>query len=226
MKRVTRMMSIVLAAVLVVCFAGVFAQAASETANVWLEAPAKAGSEGVSESIHTDGAATDGMLTVKYDPAVLAVTADDVTAVLAAKWSANATEEGTLLIAWVAPSTAGEGDLFTINFTAKGEGDTGLDLSGDANGADGNALTVGNEITAEPEPTEEPTPTEEPEPTEEPGEPTPTAPAGTQGPAATKAPSETPRTGDESNAGLWLAVTALCGCGLVLCVRKMRGERG
>ena len=87
----------------------------------------------LSVPVMSDGTATDGLLTLSYDPTVLSVTADNVKQTQqVVKYAANVVEEGTLMISFITDKQE-VGPLFNVTFDVKKQGaKTGLSLSGEA----------------------------------------------------------------------------------------------
>ena len=87
----------------------------------------------LSVPVMSNGTATDGVLTLSYDPTVLSVTVDNVeTTQQVVKYAANVVEEGTLMISFITDKQE-VGPLFNVTFDVKKQGaKTGLSLSGEA----------------------------------------------------------------------------------------------
>ena len=209
MERAKRLTALLAALLLVMMMAATASAAEKSTYNVWIDAVNDTGAATtLAVPVLWDGLATDGLVTITYDPAVLSLAEDDVALTKnTAMHSFNGIQSGTVKVSWIAAEDGEAGTLFTVNFDVKKQNaDSKLRLTGEAfSGAvEETARSVGtlgapvSEATATPAPTA----------------------------AGTQAPGSVPRTGDEFTPALWLGLAALCVCGIVICVRRMRASRG
>lgn len=204
MKYAKRSIALLAAVLLVMLMTGAALAAGESSLNVWIDTVnSTGGGPTLAVPVLWDGTATDGLLTITYDPAALSVTEDDVAvSENTAMHSTNADQPGTLKISWIAAKNGTAGTLLTVNFTVlKPNADGKVLLSGEAfSGAAGEtSQTVG---TAEP-----PTPT----------------PAPTAAPTNTPAPGTTPpKTGDDAQPAVWALMAAVCAAGAVICARRLR----
>ena len=115
---------------------------AAGTGSVWLEVDA---SDGTAALIITDTTVTDGVVKVTYDSEALTYEGVEVTESYVAMYAVNAEEPGAVLISWVAPEayTLEEETacLIRVNFSGTEE-DSSIDLTGSANDAEGDSVTV------------------------------------------------------------------------------------
>lgn len=91
--------------------------------------------------------ATDGVLTVAYDPSVLSIAVDNVTVTeLAAMHSANVTQPGELKIGFLADETQDTGDIAVLSFNVlKADEKTTLTLTAEVYGE--NEELLGDKVT-------------------------------------------------------------------------------
>lgn len=194
--------------------------------------------------------ATDGVLTVTYDPTVLSIVPDDVTVTeLAAMYSTNVTQPGELKIGFIIDETQDTGDIAILHFTVlKANAETGLELSAEVFDEEENVLeaddfdlypeeTTAPEITTTPEaaattPAETTTSsdTTAPDTTTDGGAVQTTAPDVVEEPDQTSAPEntdgkdESPDTGNA--APLALGIGAMVSvCGLAVCTVARRRSK-
>lgn len=185
MERAKRLTAFLAAVLLVMVMTGA-AYAAESSYNVWIDIPADSGTDStLTIPVKTDGTATDGLAVITYDPAVLSVTAENVSKAGADMYSANVTEPGTLKISWIIGDTPKTGAAVNVTFTvlkksaATGLGMTGEAYSGSAEEADRSVGTKEPAATEKPaEPTAQPLPENvEVETPSEPGAPSVSIPA-------------------------------------------------
>ena len=226
MKRMKRALTLLLAVMLACVLMAGYAMAAEEEA-VWLVAEETAGV--VSGKVETNAAVTNGVIRVTFDPAKLTYTGCDFAGEYEAYVAMNAVNdtkaaEGELQIAWVAPENDSLADvtavLFQVNFTkAPGNEEavtaSDVQVTGEANKADGTVVPVGEAPTEPTDPTETTNPSEQPteEPTTE-----------TSKPATD--PNGPDQTGDTANpvlAGTVLLISGLFLMGTVAYSRMRRG---
>lgn len=238
MKRMKRALTLLLAVMLACVLMAGYAMAAEEEA-VWLVAEETAGV--VSGKVETNAAVTNGVIRVTFDPAKLTYTGCDFAGEYEAYVAMNAVNdtkaaEGELQIAWVAPENYSLADvtavLFQVNFTkAPGNEEavtaSDVQVTGEANKADGTVVPVGEAPTEPTDPSEptnpsEPTaPTETTSPSEQPTEEPTTE---TSKPATD--PNGPDQTGDTANpvlAGMVLLISGLLLMGTVAYSRMRRG---
>lgn len=238
MKRMKRALTLLLAVMLACVLMAGYAMAAEEEA-VWLVAEETAGV--VSGKVETNAAVTNGVIRVTFDPAKLTYTGCDFAGEYEAYVAMNAVNdtkaaEGELQIAWVAPENYSLADvtavLFQVNFTkAPGNEEavtaSDVQVTGEANKADGTVVPVGEAPTEPTDPSEptnpsEPTaPTETTSPSEQPTEEPTTE---TSKPATD--PNGPDQTGDTANpvlAGMVLLISGLFLMGTVAYSRMRRG---
>lgn len=240
MKRMKRALTLLLAVMLACVLMAGYAMAAEEEA-VWLVAEETAGV--VSGKVETNAAVTNGVIRVTFDPAKLTYTGCDFAGEYEAYVAMNAVNdtkaaEGELQIAWVAPENDSLADvtavLFQVNFTkAPGNEEavtaSDVQVTGEANKADGTVVPVGEAPTEPTDPSEptnpsEPTaPTETTSPSEQPTEEPTTE---TSKPATD--PNGPDQTGDTANpvlAGMVLLISGLFLMGTVAYSRMRRGAK-
>lgn len=238
MKRMKRTLTMLLAALLVCASLAGYAMAAEEEA-VWLVAEETAGV--VSGKVETNAAVTNGVIRVTFDPAKLTYTGCDFAGEYEAYVAMNAVNdtkaaEGELQIAWVAPENDSLADvtavLFQVNFTkAPGNEEavtaSDVQVTGEANKADGTVVPVGEAPTEPTDPSEPTNPSEPTDPTEttSPSEqPTEEPTTETSKPATN--PNGPDQTGDTANpvlAGMVLLISGLFLMGTVAYSRMRRG---
>ena len=238
MKRMKRALTLLLAVMLACVLMAGYAMAAEEEA-VWLVAEETAGV--VSGKVETNAAVTNGVIRVTFDPAKLTYTGCDFAGEYEAYVAMNAVNdtkaaEGELQIAWVAPENDSLADvtavLFQVNFTkAPGNEEavtaSDVQVTGEANKADGTVVPVGEAPT---EPTDPSEPTNPSEPTD-PSETTSPSEQPTEEPTTeTSKPATDPngpdQTGDTANpvlAGMVLLISGLFLMGTVAYSRMRRG---
>ena len=231
MKRMKRALTLLLAVMLACVLMAGYAMAAEEEA-VWLVAEETAGV--VSGKVETNAAVTNGVIRVTFDPAKLTYTGCDFAGEYEAYVAMNAVNdtkaaEGELQIAWVAPENDSLADvtavLFQVNFTkAPGNEEavtaSDVQVTGEANKADGTVVPVGEAPTNPSEPTD---PTETTSPSEQPTEEPTTE---TTKPATD--PNGPDQTGDTANpvlAGMVLLISGLFLMGTVAYSRMRRGAK-
>lgn len=240
MKRMKRALTLLLAVMFACVLMAGYAMAAEEEA-VWLVAEETAGV--VSGKVETNAAVTNGVIRVTFDPAKLTYTGCDFAGEYEAYVAMNAVNdtkaaEGELQIAWVAPENDSLADvtavLFQVNFTkAPGNEEavtaSDVQVTGEANKADGTVVPVGEAPTEPTDPSEptnpsEPTaPTETTSPSEQPTEEPTTE---TSKPATD--PNGPDQTGDTANpvlAGMVLLISGLFLMGTVAYSRMRRGAK-
>lgn len=199
--------------------------------NVWLDSlEACAAGEKLSATIETDGAVTDGLVTLTYNQNLFDITESDIRKTEGIlMYSVNASEDGTLRISFIADEavTATVGTLFYLDFTA--EEDVTAEALGQSFGfAGGTVHTNGSTdatmgvATPTPAPTEAPTATPTAAPTEE----ATTTPTEEATPAPTTAPTG-PQGNGESTGDAFptvvlsiLAVAALAVAGGLFVAKK------
>lgn len=238
MKRMKRALTLLLAVMLACVLMAGYAMAAEEEA-VWLVAEETAGV--VSGKVETNAAVTNGVIRVTFDPAKLTYTGCDFAGEYEAYVAMNAVNdtkaaEGELQIAWVAPENYSLADatavLFQVNFTkAPGNEEavtaSDVQVTGEANKADGTVVPVGEAPTEPTDPSEptnpsEPTaPTETTSPSEQPTEEPTTE---TSKPATD--PNGPDQTGDTANPVLAAVVLLISGLFLMGTVAYSRMRRG
>lgn len=238
MKRMKRALTLLLAVMLACVLMAGYAMAAEEEA-VWLVAEETAGV--VSGKVETNAAVTNGVIRVTFDPAKLTYTGCDFAGEYEAYVAMNAVNdtkaaEGELQIAWVAPENYSLADatavLFQVNFTkAPGNEEavtaSDVQVTGEANKADGTVVPVGEAPTEPTDPSEptnpsEPTaPTETTSPSEQPTEEPTTE---TSKPATD--PNGPDQTGDTANPVLAAVVLLISGLLLMGTVAYSRMRRG
>ena len=238
MKRMKRALTLLLAVMLACVLMAGYAMAAEEEA-VWLVAEETAGV--VSGKVETNAAVTNGVIRVTFDPAKLTYTGCDFAGEYEAYVAMNAVNdtkaaEGELQIAWVAPENDSLADatavLFQVNFTkAPGNEEavtaSDVQVTGEANKADGTVVPVGEAPTEPTDPSEPTNPSEPTDPTEttNPSEqPTEEPTTGTSKPATD--PNGPDQTGDTANpvlAGMVLLISGLFLMGTVAYSRMRRG---
>ena len=238
MKRMKRALTLLLAVMLACVLMAGYAMAAEEEA-VWLVAEETAGV--VSGKVETNAAVTNGVIRVTFDPAKLTYTGCDFAGEYEAYVAMNAVNdtkaaEGELQIAWVAPENDSLADvtavLFQVNFTkAPGNEEavtaSDVQVTGEANKADGTAVPVGEAPTEPTDPSEPTNPSEPTDPTEttNPSEqPTEEPTTETSKPATN--PNGPDQTGDTANpvlAGMVLLISGLFLMGTVAYSRMRRG---
>ena len=245
MKRMKRALTLLLAVMLACVLMAGYAMAAEEEA-VWLVAEETAGV--VSGKVETNAAVTNGVIRVTFDPAKLTYTGCDFAGEYEAYVAMNAVNdtkaaEGELQIAWVAPENDSLADatavLFQVNFTkAPGNEEavtaSDVQVTGEANKADGTVVPVGEAPTEPTDPSEPTNPSEPTDPTEttNPSESTdPTETTETTGPDETVKPTDPngpDQTGDTANpvlAGMVLLISGLFLMGTVAYSRMRRGAK-
>lgn len=238
MKRMKRALTLLLAVMLACVLMAGYAMAAEEEA-VWLVAEETAG--GVSGKVETNTAVTNGVIRVTFDPAKLTYTGCDFAGEYEAYVAMNAVNdtkaaEGELQIAWVAPEDYSLADatavLFQVNFTkAPGNEEavtaSDVQVTGEANKADGTVVPVGEAPTEPTDPSEPTNPSEPTDPTEttNPSEqPTEEPTTETSKPATDlNGPDQT---GETANPVLAAAVLLISGTFLVGMVGYSRMRRG
>ena len=238
MKRMKRALTLLLAVMLACVLMAGYAMAAEEEA-VWLVAEETAGV--VSGKVETNAAVTNGVIRVTFDPAKLTYTGCDFAGEYEAYVAMNAVNdtkaaEGELQIAWVAPENDSLADvtavLFQVNFTkapVNEEAVTASDVqvTGEANKADGTAVPVGEAPTEPTDPSEPTNPSEPADPTEttSPSE-QPTEEPTTETSKPATDPNGPDQTGDTANpvlAGMVLLISGLFLMGTVAYSRMRRG---
>ena len=238
MKRMKRALTLLLAVMLACVLMAGYAMAAEEEA-VWLVAEETAGV--VSGKVETNAAVTNGVIRVTFDPAKLTYTGCDFAGEYEAYVAMNAVNdtkaaEGELQIAWVAPENYSLADvtavLFQVNFTkAPGNEEavtaSDVQVTGEANKADGTAVPVGEAPTEPTDPSEPTNPSEPTDPTEttSPSE-QPTEEPTTETSKPATDPNGPDQTGDTANpvlAGMVLLISGLFLMGTVAYSRMRRG---
>lgn len=238
MKRMKRALTLLLAVMLACVLMAGYAMAAEEEA-VWLVAEETAGV--VSGKVETNAAVTNGVIRVTFDPAKLTYTGCDFAGEYEAYVAMNAVNdtkaaEGELQIAWVAPENDSLADvtavLFQVNFTkAPGNEEavtaSDVQVTGEANKADGTAVPVGEAPTEPTDPSEPTNPSEPTDPTEttNPSE-QPTEEPTTETSKPATDPNGPDQTGDTANpvlAGMVLLISGLFLMGTVAYSRMRRG---
>ena len=238
MKRMKRALTLLLAVMLACVLMAGYAMAAEEEA-VWLVAEETAGV--VSGKVETNAAVTNGVIRVTFDPAKLTYTGCDFAGEYEAYVAVNAVNdtkaaEGELQIAWVAPENDSLADatavLFQVNFTkAPGNEEavtaSDVQVTGEANKADGTVVPVGEAPTEPTDPSEPTNPSEPTDPTETTSpreQPTEEPTTETSKPATD--PNGPDQTGDTANpvlAGMVLLISGLFLMGTVAYSRMRRG---
>lgn len=212
---------------------------AAEEEAVWLVAEETAGV--VSGKVETNAAVTNGVIRVTFDPAKLTYTGCDFAGEYEAYVAMNAVNdtkaaEGELQIAWVAPENDSLADatavLFQVNFTkAPGNEEavtaSDVQVTGEANKADGTVVPVGEAPTEPTDPSEPTNPSEPTDPTEttSPSE-QPTEEPTTETSKPATDPNGPDQTGDTANpvlAGMVLLISGLFLMGTVAYSRMRRG---
>ncbi|HIQ76029.1 MAG TPA: hypothetical protein IAB79_01050 [Candidatus Faecousia excrementipullorum] len=238
MKRMKRALTLLLAVMLACVLMAGYAMAAEEEA-VWLVAEETAGV--VSGKVETNAAVTNGVIRVTFDPAKLTYTGCDFAGEYEAYVAMNAVNdtkaaEGELQIAWVAPENDSLADatavLFQVNFTkAPGNEEavtaSDVQVTGEANKADGTVVPVGEAPTEPTDPSEPTNPSEPTDPTEttNPSE-QPTEEPTTETTKPATDPNGPDQTGDTANpvlAGMVLLISGLFLMGTVAYSRMRRG---
>lgn len=238
MKRMKRALTLLLAVMLACVLMAGYAMAAEEEA-VWLVAEETAGV--VSGKVETNAAVTNGVIRVTFDPAKLTYTGCDFAGEYEAYVAMNAVNdtkaaEGELQIAWVAPENDSLADatavLFQVNFTkAPGNEEavtaSDVQVTGEANKADGTVVPVGEAPTEPTDPSEPTNPSEPTDPTEttSPSE-QPTEEPTTETTKPATDPNGPDQTGDTANpvlAGMVLLISGLFLMGTVAYSRMRRG---
>lgn len=238
MKRMKRALTLLLAVMLACVLMAGYAMAAEEEA-VWLVAEETAGV--VSGKVETNAAVTNGVIRVTFDPAKLTYTGCDFAGEYEAYVAMNAVNdtkaaEGELQIAWVAPENDSLADatavLFQVNFTkAPGNEEavtaSDVQVTGEANKADGTVVPVGEAPTEPTDPSEPTNPSEPTDPTEttSPSE-QPTEEPTTETSKPATDPNGPDQTGDTANpvlAGMVLLISGLFLMGTVAYSRMRRG---
>ena len=238
MKRMKRALTLLLAVMLACVLMAGYAMAAEEEA-VWLVAEETAGV--VSGKVETNAAVTNGVIRVTFDPAKLTYTGCDFAGEYEAYVAMNAVNdtkaaEGELQIAWVAPENDSLADvtavLFRVNFTkAPGNEEavtaSDVQVTGEANKADGTVVPVGEAPTEPTDPSEPTNPSEPTDPTEttSPSE-QPTEEPTTETSKPATDPNGPDQTGDTANpvlAGMVLLISGLFLMGTVAYSRTRRG---
>ena len=231
-------MTLLLAVMLACVLMAGYAMAAEEEA-VWLVAEETAGV--VSGKVETNAAVTNGVIRVTFDPAKLTYTGCDFAGEYEAYVAMNAVNdtkaaEGELQIAWVAPENDSLADvtavLFQVNFTkAPGNEEavtaSDVQVTGEANKADGTVVPVGEAPTEPTDPSEPTNPSEPTDPTEttSPSE-QPTEEPTTETSKPATDPNGPDQTGDTANpvlAGTVLLISGLFLMGTVAYSRMRRG---
>lgn len=238
MKRMKRALTLLLAVMLACVLMAGHAMAAEEEA-VWLVAEETAGV--VSGKVETNAAVTNGVIRVTFDPAKLTYTGCDFAGEYEAYVAMNAVNdtkaaEGELQIAWVAPENYSLADvtavLFQVNFTkAPGNEEavtaSDVQVTGEANKADGTVVPVGEAPTEPTDPSEPTNPSEPTDPTEttSPSEqPTEEPTTETSKPATDpNGPDQTGETANPVLAGMVLLISGLFLMGTVAYSRMRRG---
>ena len=238
MKRMKRALTLLLAVMLACVLMAGYAMAAEEEA-VWLVAEETAGV--VSGKVETNAAVTNGVIRVTFDPAKLTYTGCDFAGEYEAYVAMNAVNdtkaaEGELQIAWVAPENDSLADatavLFQVNFTkAPGNEEavtaSDVQVTGEANKADGTVVPVGEaptEPTDPSEPTNPSEPTDPPETTSPSEQPTEEPTTETSKPATDpNGPDQTGETANPVLAGMVLLISGLFLMGTVAYSRMRRG---
>lgn len=240
MKRMKRALTLLLAVMLACVLMAGYAMAAEEEA-VWLVAEETAGV--VSGKVETNAAVTNGVIRVTFDPAKLTYTGCDFAGEYEAYVAMNAVNdtkaaEGELQIAWVAPENDSLADatavLFQVNFTkAPGNEEavtaSDVQVTGEANKADGTVVPVGEAPTEPTDPSEPTNPSEPTDPTEttSPSE-QPTEEPTTETSKPATDPNGPDQTGDTANpvlAGTVLLISGLFLMGTVAYSRMRRGAK-
>lgn len=240
MKRMKRALTLLLAVMLACVLMAGYAMAAEEEA-VWLVAEETAGV--VSGKVETNAAVTNGVIRVTFDPAKLTYTGCDFAGEYEAYVAMNAVNdtkaaEGELQIAWVAPENYSLADaaavLFQVNFTkAPGNEEavtaSDVQVTGEANKADGTVVPVGEAPTEPTDPSEPTNPSEPTDPTEttNPSE-QPTEEPTTETTKPATDPNGPDQTGDTANpvlAGMVLLISGLFLMGTVAYSRMRRGAK-
>ena len=238
MKRMKRALTLLLAVMLACVLMAGYAMAAEEEA-VWLVAEETAGV--VSGKVETNAAVTNGVIRVTFDPAKLTYTGCDFAGEYEAYVAMNAVNdtkaaEGELQIAWVAPENDSLADvtavLFQVNFNkAPGNEEavtaSDVQVTGEANKADGTVVPVGEAPTEPTDPSEPTNPSEPADPTEttSPSE-QPTEEPTTETSKPATDPNGPDQTGDTANpvlAGMVLLISGLFLMGTVAYSRMRRG---
>ena len=195
----------------------------------------------VSGKVETNAAVTNGVIRVTFDPAKLTYTGCDFAGEYEAYVAMNAVNdtkaaEGELQIAWVAPENDSLADvtavLFQVNFTkAPGNEEavtaSDVQVTGEANKADGTVVPVGEAPTEPTDPSEPTNPSEPTDPTEttSPSE-QPTEEPTTETTKPATDPNGPDQTGDTANpvlAGMVLLISGLFLMGTVAYSRMRRG---
>lgn len=238
MKRMKRALTLLLAVMLACVLMAGYAMAAEEEA-VWLVAEETAGV--VSGKVETNAAVTNGVIRVTFDPAKLTYTGCDFAGEYEAYVAMNAVNdtkaaEGELQIAWVAPENDSLADvtavLFQVNFTkAPGNEEavtaSDVQVTGEANKADGTVVPVGEAPTEPTDPSEPTNPSEPTDPTEttSPSE-QPTEEPTTETSKPATDPNGPDQTGDTANPVLAAVVLLISGLFLMGTVAYSRMRRG
>lgn len=240
MKRMKRALTLLLAVMLACVLMAGYAMAAEEEA-LWLVVEETSGE--VSAQVQTNGAVADGVIRVTFDPAKLTYTGCDFAGEYEAYVAMNAVNdtkaaEGELQIAWVAPENYSLADvtavLFQVNFTkAPGNEEavtaSDVQVTGEANKADGTVVPVGEAPTEPTDPSEPTNPSEPTDPTEttSPSEqPTEEPTTETTKPATDPdGPDQTGETGNPVLAAVVLLISGTFLVGMVVYSRMRRGAK-
>lgn len=132
MKRVNKLIRALVMVMVVCAMLTSFVFAAGE-GSLWIRNMES--EQGTTAWIVTDTAVTDGLVELRYDPAVLTYESVEVNEVNVAMYAVNADEAGLVKISWVAPGeTVPEENQWLIKVSFAGEGD--VTLSGSVNGGE------------------------------------------------------------------------------------------
>lgn len=132
MKRVNKLIRALVMVMVVCAMLTSFVFAAGE-GSLWIRNMES--EQGTTAWIVTDTAVTDGLVELRYDPAVLTYESVEVNEVNVAMYAVNADEAGLVKISWVAPDeTVPEENQWLIKVSFAGEGD--VTLSGSVNGGE------------------------------------------------------------------------------------------
>lgn len=99
----------------------VFTTTAADSLDIWIDSKENtvSGSE-LMVPVLTNGSATDGLITLTYDPAILSLEeADVIQGNSVEMYSVNVLEEGTIKISYLCPKASKTEVLFTLKFDVK-----------------------------------------------------------------------------------------------------------
>lgn len=132
MKRVNKLIRALVMVMVVCAMLTSFVFAAGE-GSVWIRSMES--EQGTAAWIVTDSVVTDGLVELRYDPAVLTFESVEVNGQMVAMYAVNADEAGLVKISWVAPGEIVSGEnAWLIQVSFAGEGD--VTASGSVNGGE------------------------------------------------------------------------------------------